>query len=545
MLGTVFSRRLDSPEIGRNISNGIQMLKQLRHPSVLHYHDCIRTPAEITLITERVDVLDVVIGGMDSAEIRAGLLDVVNAMVFLHEKAGISHNSLSASSIFVTPDGRWKLGSFEKSAKLASSAQDDKDFAEVLNFAMKHVDEAAAEDFFVISAGLIEGSLTMKALLTGSALSSPLFEIADFLEHIQLKHDADKVEFFRELPDRLREISPESVSKRLIRLFLSRYVMLEPTAHESFIPRLMQVDDILNEELYRTYVVPEIQRIFGVRDKAIRLALLRHFSSYCSFMDRDVCELKILPELSIGMYDVDNEIVAASLRAMADLVPILGGEGVTGSVHTKNFTDGTPKPPKNPPFATTDSGTSTPSRYNPSPPPPRPVVIPAVTAALTVIHPVLAAESVKDEDEDWSKTWGDEEEAVQEEEPVENGQVFEPQSTSDLSPRPVSRRSEKSSIGAEFSLPDIKKSSDEMDFFADMEPKFDSAPSLVDSLKSRAMQEASSVYMSKQKSMPVKFTLFSDKESSVDTATTAEWEQNEAEANGTSAWEAEDDLVID
>lgn len=43
------------------------------------------------------------------------------------------------------------------------------------------------------------------------------------------------------------------------------------------------------------------------------------------------------------MKDTDDQMVSASLRAMAELVPILGGQTVTGLVHKKVFADGKPK----------------------------------------------------------------------------------------------------------------------------------------------------------------------------------------------------------
>lgn len=43
------------------------------------------------------------------------------------------------------------------------------------------------------------------------------------------------------------------------------------------------------------------------------------------------------------MKDTDPRIVSASLHAMADLVPIIGPEKVTGLQHFKSFADGTPK----------------------------------------------------------------------------------------------------------------------------------------------------------------------------------------------------------
>ncbi|KAK0400739.1 hypothetical protein QR680_015429 [Steinernema hermaphroditum] len=517
--------------------------KECRRSSALPLRDCLRSSSEVALITERVDVLNVVAKSMDSAEIRAGLLDVVNALVFLHEKAGIIHNSLSAAAIFVTPDGRWKLGSFEHASRRSGDSPDVKDFVALLQFLTPLVDEETADEFDALKERLSDESIELRALLEDGSLQSPLFEITNFLEHIQLKSDEEKIDFFGNLTHKLSHATPESVAKRLIRLFLSRYVMLDERAHESFLLHLLSMNDILSEDLYRSYLIPEILRIFGVRDKAIRLALLRHFHLYCPHIDHTSCAGRILPELTLGMYDTDDVIVSASLRAMADLVPILGGECVTGAVHTKHFSDGTPKPLKGALApSTAPSEASTPSRYVPTPS--STSASPDTSKRRSSKLTVEAEEVPKMEEDEWSSWGAQDAETVENDEQVANEETEERKSEekvkiatarADPPSRPLSRRSEKSNIGSEFSLPQIKPpAEEEVDFFADMEPKFDSAPSLVDSLKSRALMEASTSYLDRQAGIPVKFTLFnSDKESSAET----ELEHQDTETNGTSVWE--------
>ena len=50
----------------------------------------------------------------------------------------------------------------------------------------------------------------------------------------------------------------------------------------------------------------------------------------------------ILPALLLGLKDTNSQLVSATLRALADLVPILGPEVVVGSNRTKIFSDGSP-----------------------------------------------------------------------------------------------------------------------------------------------------------------------------------------------------------
>lgn len=43
------------------------------------------------------------------------------------------------------------------------------------------------------------------------------------------------------------------------------------------------------------------------------------------------------------MKDLNNEVVVATFHALANLVPLLGAEAVTGHSHRRIFSDGTPK----------------------------------------------------------------------------------------------------------------------------------------------------------------------------------------------------------
>lgn len=116
---------------------------------------------------------------------------------------------------------------------------------------------------------------------------------------------------------------------------------------------------------YRHFILPIVSRIFGVRDAQIRLILLHYFSYYVQLMEPDQLAQQILPEvdsspslesikfdgfnvpsifqLLLGIKDVDDTIVAATLKALACLVPILGGSTVIGGTRLKLFTNGMPK----------------------------------------------------------------------------------------------------------------------------------------------------------------------------------------------------------
>lgn len=65
------------------------------------------------LATEQVKPLIQSLETQNTLQICMGLYSILRALVFLHEKASVSHNNLCESSIYVTPEGCWKLGGLE------------------------------------------------------------------------------------------------------------------------------------------------------------------------------------------------------------------------------------------------------------------------------------------------------------------------------------------------------------------------------------------------------------------------------------------------
>jgi len=48
-------------------------------------------------------------------------------------------------------------------------------------------------------------------------------------------------------------------------------------------------------------------------------------------------------QLLVGIKDTNEQLVSATLRALADLIPVLGAAAVIGGKRAKLFTDGRPK----------------------------------------------------------------------------------------------------------------------------------------------------------------------------------------------------------
>lgn len=93
---------------------------------------------------------------------------------------------------------------------------------------------------------------------------------------------------------------------------------------------------------FKSILVPRLLQMFCIRDVSIRLLLLSHFNSFVNVFEADELKNHILPELLVGIKDTNDDLVCATLRALADIVPILGAAAVIGGNRGKLFTDGRP-----------------------------------------------------------------------------------------------------------------------------------------------------------------------------------------------------------
>lgn len=169
------------------------------------------------------------------------------------------------------------------------------------------------------------------------------------LLQLPLKSQQEKQPFFTNLIQRLREFDEETVAIQLTDLLLSRLVLLDPTARDCVTPFILRPkpDDmspaLFNGQTYKTHITPKVMQIFAVRDAQIRLILLEYFVDYVNFFTLDELTDQLLPQLLVGVKDTNDILVAATLRCLAELVPILGSAVVVGRNRDRYFADGRPQ----------------------------------------------------------------------------------------------------------------------------------------------------------------------------------------------------------
>ncbi|KAF6211932.1 hypothetical protein GE061_012449 [Apolygus lucorum] len=297
-----------------------------------------------------------------------------------------SHNNICQTSVYVTPEGYWKLGGLEYLCRFSDlsarfladshqgryergispneesripqppSAIDQYAFGILTEEVLKTREEdvPGMADFLhtaITQLQAVDCKLrpSIETLLEHSFFTHEFITIHNFLTELPLKTSSQKQTFFRDLPCSLSEFNGEAVASQLGGLLLSRIVMLDSTAQQHLLPRILtpkSCDDSIGlfaEETYRDHISPRLITIFHVRDIQVRLTLLKYFSMFCDMFTIPQLNSHIIPELLVGVMDLNDELVAATLRALADLVPLLGAATVIGGKRAKHFSDGRPK----------------------------------------------------------------------------------------------------------------------------------------------------------------------------------------------------------
>lgn len=371
------------------IERALQASRVYRHPGLLKYIDGGIIGGEVVVVTERaVPLLHQDLEMFSPLHISAGLLSIIETLVFLHDRAGVSHNNVSPAGIFVTSDGAWKLWGLEYSCSFGELTRDHiehinsycheksvpPDDKSRISPSYQHARDsyafsclvkeiltpdivteiAGAEDFLnVITEKGLSKDWSKRPRLAELAkhqiFSHDFLKIHDNLSNVLLLHDHKREEFLQNVGEHLKQYPEELVSSTLAGALLSRPLLLHPAAVTHLMPMVLtpKTNDgtggLFSEKVFERDIVPQIVRLFSVHDATVRSILLLYLPHYVHLISKDILADEVLPELLLGIRDSSDTLVMSTLHALAHLVPILGANTVIGENRQNLFTTAKPK----------------------------------------------------------------------------------------------------------------------------------------------------------------------------------------------------------
>lgn len=401
---TVLSEQKENRQKWSLLQKNIKFLKSLRHPCIVKYLNTAIMSSELYLVIERSSPLPNLLETLDPLEITTGIHSVMEGLAFLHEQARISHNNVCLDSVYVTSNGTWKISELQHCCKFLEVTPDflknsrpfrnkesisPEEKAERLTITNEMGHTRDVFSFGVMAETLLEyisetgeKSKTFEILVQDKCLNADpkqrpnfstlmkdqlfcndLLLITKFLRELTLKPQREKEEFFSSLYPRLTMLAEEVVAKQLVQLLLCRFVLLEASAAMSIVPNILvpkrgtsekvevhsqRLSPLFSVPLYKTYVIPELIKMFYCHDYHIRMILLTYFPLYLDLFEKNDLEEVIFPQILLGVRDCHEDLASLSLHCLADLVKVLGRDTVIGGKSKVYFTQGTPKHlPKN------------------------------------------------------------------------------------------------------------------------------------------------------------------------------------------------------
>ncbi|KAK5149380.1 Nuclear aminoacylation-dependent tRNA export pathway component [Recurvomyces mirabilis] len=167
---------------------------------------------------------------------------------------------------------------------------------------------------------------------SGGFFDTPLIQLADGIENLGLKSEAEKDAFLSEL-ERVAESDdfPEDFFKVKVLPELLKSVEFGGGGPKSF-SLVMRIASKLAEDEYDSQITPVIVRLFTSPDRALRVCLLGNLPLMIDHLSQRIVTDKIFPQMVTGFGDLAPVVREQTVKAVLVIVPKLSDRVVNGEL---------------------------------------------------------------------------------------------------------------------------------------------------------------------------------------------------------------------
>ncbi|KAH9423483.1 Protein-associating with the carboxyl-terminal domain of ezrin [Dermatophagoides pteronyssinus] len=197
-----------------------------------------------------------------------------------------------------------------------------------------------------------------------SILEDPLFkncpfvQLRQFLSNFSQYNDREKFNFLENLIENLQKFPDQSLVVNIFTMIVSsRFIMSNRLVYNNVMPYFLiplsslslkndenspnqqylltngetiTLKPFINEQIYRKSIIPHLMKLYCVHDYKIRILLLKYLPHYGRCVSKQCLKKILLPQILLGIKDLDKELVSLTFRSIATLIDLFGVCDVLG-----------------------------------------------------------------------------------------------------------------------------------------------------------------------------------------------------------------------
>lgn len=160
---------------------------------------------------------------------------------------------------------------------------------------------------------------------------TPLISSITFLDRLMVQSAEEKVRFYKSLPTVAASFPLCALRDRVVPDLITalEYSGASDAPFPSLLACVLNVSKMcLTPAVYAKRILPIITRLFKATERAVRVHLLQHVSSYAPFLSSNTIDTEVLPQVLTGFRDTHPLVRDLTVRALPYLAEYLSPDAV-------------------------------------------------------------------------------------------------------------------------------------------------------------------------------------------------------------------------